>query len=248
MYSIDNKVRYQVINTESCKISNWIDNQVDLIKYVCGQCCKGSLIGYYGDDSYINCLRFIKSKEGYEEIVSYICDYKGIYGWVGYKKYVEVKHILIKDSFGRIVSLQDIDNVYYNHRNMRYEFIDISVYNNRKPWNKKKKLRERDNGYRSEPIAYSRKWRGGGYGRHIKYKNTLLLSSDPECKEYGIEGYRKRRVLNAWDIEPWEDSNRNWKNRKIKKQWMIHLSKKDKKVQKEIDMLGESVDEQKEAI
>lgn len=236
MYNIDGSIRYQVINTTTGKVSNWIDNQVELIRYITRENSKYPRFVNRDVDSHIRALEYVKSKEGYEEKIEYIYDYSSVYHC---KRVVIAKNILIKDNYGRIIGLRDLDNVYYNYRMQRYEFENPLIYSTYRPWNKNKKLREKDSGYRKEPVRFTGKIKGGSCYRRIKYKETLKLYNDLECKEYGIKGYRKRRVLDAWDIEAWEHGSKNWKeNRKVKRQWMIHLDKQEKSVKNEINMLG----------
>lgn len=235
MYNIDSRIRYKVTNTTTGKVSGWIDNQVDLIQYITRENNKYPKRFLDLDNSYVRALEYIKSKESYEEKVWYICDSSTDYRC---KEVILVKNILIKDNYGRIVGLNELNNVYYDHKEQRYNFNNSLIYYD-KPWNKKKKLREKDSGYRREPVRRTGKIKGGSGFRRISYKGTLKLVSDLECKEYGVKGYRTRKIVNAWDIEPWEYGSRSWKeNTKAKKQWMIHLDKQDKIIKNNIDMLG----------
>lgn len=55
--------------------------------------------------------------------------------------------------------------------------------------------------------------------RPIHYAGTLREKEDPESKAFGIEGYRSRRVLNAWDIEPIAVRYKSWKAEKKEHQF-----------------------------
>lgn len=236
MYNIDNTIRYKVFNTETGETSNWIDNQIDLVRTIEKMCSGHKRLTRRFSDSYITALTFIKGKEDEEYRVDYIASYCGMFY---YKRVLNVRNILIKDNYNRIIGVNNLKNVYYNNKTLRYEFINPLIYDLYKPWNKKKRLREKDSGYRSEPVRFTGKIKGGSCYRRIRYKNTLRLSQDIECKEYGIKGYRQRRVLDARDIEAFEKRSRSWKeNKKLKKQWMLHLDKKDKIVENQINMLG----------
>ena len=60
----------------------------------------------------------------------------------------------------------------------------------------------------------------------MRYKNTLVALENDQCNEYGVKGYRKRRVLDAWDIEPVDEPSKSWKkNFKVRRQWMIRKGK-----------------------
>lgn len=240
MYNIDNTIRYKVINVLNGKESDWFKDQKLLFKYMDSVNNKRSFCMSRNIESYREALERIKNTEGQEYIVKYTYDLR-----FHVIKHIFEKDILIKDNYGRIVCVYMIDNVYYNARDFRYDFINPLLYDTKyRKWNSKKRLREKDSGYRKEPVSGTGKIKGGSCYRRIRYKETLLAKDDLECSEYGIRGYRTRRVLNNWDIEAWEKGSKSWKeNKRVRKQWMIHLDKKDREVQKEIDMIGMNVEE-----
>jgi hypothetical protein len=75
--------------------------------------------------------------------------------------------------------------------------------------------------FRFDPIPYSGKYKGIGFGyRNIKTTQERKYSCDPEHKPY-IRGKRSFRNLpEAWDDIPAFPIKRSWKRTKKRKQWM----------------------------
>lgn len=58
-----------------------------------------------------------------------------------------------------------------------------------------------------------------GVCRKIHYVGTLREKEDPESREFGITGYRSRKAVNAWDVEPVATYYKSWKAEKKGRQW-----------------------------
>ena len=133
-----------------------------------------------------------------------------------HNRYYNIKNFPMKN-YNRFITPDKLNSLEYDYHNRYYNIKNFPMKN----YNRKKKLREKDSGYRKEPVSRTGKRRyHGRYGRRIHYKETWLLFEDDQCKEYGIKGYRPRRRLDAWDIESVEHCSRSWKDKKIRRQWM----------------------------
>lgn len=118
------------------------------------------------------------------------------------------------------IPLKNVPGIKYNYRT--FEYYLEPKYDYDVTYNRKKDLRQRDAGFRKDPVYATGRYYGR-YGRRIHYKGTHLAFTDPECEEYNIKGYRARRVLDNWDIEPCEECSKSWKkNTKARKQWAKH--------------------------
>lgn len=130
------------------------------------------------------------------------------------------KFLLVKDQYGRIVTPYSLETVGYDN-STGYFYLQPWMTEER-VWNPKKRLREKDNGYRKEPVSRTGRNLHRIYGRSIRYKDTQIARTDPECKEYRIEGYRARKVVDPWLIEPFREGSRSWKDTKCQRQYMRH--------------------------
>lgn len=131
--------------------------------------------------------------------------------------YSQNKPYCVESNQKGFVPVYNLPGVYYDHEKWRCE-LDISTFNT--PYLRKKNLREKDSGYRRDPVSLTGRRRIRVSLRDVSYKGTLLAYDNPDCKEYGIKGYRKRKVVYKWDLEPWRNQQRCWKSQgRRKKQW-----------------------------
>lgn len=123
------------------------------------------------------------------------------------------------------IPLKNVPGIKYDYRNYEYYLEQKYVYSD--TYNRNKALRQKDSGFRKDPVSWTGRYYGK-WGRKIHYKGTHLAYTDPECAEYNIKGYRTRRVLDNWDIEPYEKCSKSWKeNTKARKQWDKHKKPDD---------------------
>lgn len=198
MYYNDLRRRYKVTNAWTGMSSVWIWDEDILIKEL------KKLYGYISDKPFMFWWEVTLDKD-LRAVMLYAEDSD------------PERYLYIEDQFGRCVTPAELKTVYFDDEYGAYK--RTSSHN--LTYNRKKELREKGPGYRRDPVSGIHSTHGR-YFRQISYKNTLIASDDDQCKEYGIPGYRKRRVLDAWDIEPVHIPVRSWKeNYKVRKQWMI---------------------------
>lgn len=213
MYKIENITKYKVINTRTNSESRWCETEYKLLDELRHM----FKLEYNIYPSYSTALMAVKQNINdnnfwwfSEDDIHYI-----------YTKYdlseMQRRFLIIIDNYNRFIPPYKLSCMKFDYY---HNYYIVKKLPNRY-YNRKKKLKEKDSGYRREPVYRTgRKRHYGRYGRRIHYKETWLLSEDDQCKEYGIKGYRPRRRLDAWDIEPVEHRSRSWKDKKIRRQWM----------------------------
>lgn len=215
MYIIDNEIGYRVINVNNGRTSKWCLSESELFVEI-QKILAGELKKKYSMPSIVTAISAVKFHEN--DIGYYQIEYDD---WDRYQilPYANRRCLMIYDNFGRMIPPNKLESVYYDYAHKRYEVKNEGVVR----YNRKKQLRKRDNGYRKESVSGTSCRKSGGYRRKISYKGTQLLAENDQCKEAGIKGYRPNRVLDTWDIEPFQERKRCWKdNYKVRKQYMIH--------------------------
>lgn len=218
MIRLDNTMRYMAINVITGENTGWAEDIYDLHMRIAEMLSDGKFprLGRYRNDpkSYMD---RIKRKADMEPEPETFLVYKG-YPPVAYEE-TYYRSIRIMDSCGRTY--------------MPEAYADMVIHDIRlqKPFmcNRKKELRQKDSGYRSEPVSRTGKqmWMRK-YGRKMSYKHTLSAACDDQCMEYEIKPCREKTRLDAYDIEPFEHTDRCWKSsHKVKRQWMIHKAPTD---------------------
>lgn len=102
-----------------------------------------------------------------------------------------------------------------------------------KRWNYKshKWLRQKDSGYRREPVARTgmkrRRW---DFYRDIRFAQQLRELTIPEYREFTRKGVLEK-LPDPWMDEPVKHFEKNWKKQyKVRKQWMIHREGTKKRI------------------
>ncbi len=196
MFETDHKTRYLIINIYTGETSHWIESENVLCIKILEMAGKKS---YFLKDSKtaISSVKFNREEETYP------------------MEPIFLRKLMIFDNHGRMIPPHKLNFVFYDFFGHSYD-MRVPERN----WNRKKKLRKKDSGYRREPVAGTGRKQFHTYVRPIRYKNTILLSEDDQCKEYGIKPYKKK--IDKWDIEPFREYSKSWKdNTKRKRQWKI---------------------------
>ena len=213
MYYTNNVIKYKVINTITGEKSKWCETESELLNQLEYMFRRQN----HFSASFATVLSAVKQNKNDNNNWNFsIDDILHIYCNRNLRE-TNKRFLIITDNYNRFITPDKLNSLEYDYHNRYYNIKNFPMRN----YNRKKKLREKDSGYRKEPVSRTGKRRyHGRYGRRIHYKETWLLSEDDQCKEYGIKGYRPRRRLDAWDIEPVEHCSRSWKDKKIRRQWM----------------------------
>lgn len=215
MYYNNRKVMYRAENITTGEKTEYYENIIDLIRHMTKILDVRRYSWYMNNNpavSFKKVIGRIKNNRSlvpeYVERFYYDCDGKYVYSSY------ETRIIIVTDNFGRMYNAHDIKKIFDTES---YKIDLVSKYN------RKKKLKEKDSGYRKEPVSRTGICYRGSYGRSMRYKRTRIAAEDDQCMEYGIKPCRNKTVLDAYDIEPIEDYGKSWKkNHKVRKQWMIH--------------------------
>lgn len=197
MFETDHEIRYIICNVHTGEISHWLNSEDEL----CFEILKMVGARYYfftfRTKDAISSVKFNREEETYP------------------MEPIFLRKLMIFDNHGRMIPPHKLNFVFYDFFGHSYD-MRVPERN----WNRKKKLRKKDSGYRREPVAGTGRKQFHTYVRPIRYKNTILLSEDDQCKEYGIKPYKKK--IDKWDIEPFREYSKSWKdNTKRKRQWKI---------------------------
>lgn len=197
MFEIDHEIRYIIYNVYTGETSNWLKSEEEL----CFEILRMAGARYYFYTLFtprtkeaISSVKFNKEEETYP------------------KNPIFLRKLLIFDNHGRMIPPHKLDCVFYDFFGHSYD-INVPEQNS----NRKKKLREKDSGYRREPVTGTGKTQYLST-RPIRYKQTIRLAEDDQCKEYGIKPYKKK--IDKWAIEPFREYSKSWKdNTKRRRQW-----------------------------
>ena len=213
MYYTNNVIKYKVINTITGEKSKWCETESELLNQLEYMFRRQN----HFSASFATVLSAVKQNKNDNNNWNFsIDDILHIYCNRNLRE-TNKRFLIITDNYNRFITPDKLNSLEYDYHNRYYNIKNFPMKN----YNRKKKLREKDSGYRKEPVSRTGKRRyHGRYGRRIHYKETWLLFEDDQCKEYGIKGYRPRRRLDAWDIESVEHCSRSWKDKKIRRQWM----------------------------
>ena len=218
MIRLDNTMRYMAINVITGENTGWAEDIYDLHMRIAEMLSGGKYpkVARYRNDPK-NYMDQIKRRADMEPEAETFLVYKG-YPPVAYKE-MYYRSIRIVDSCGRTYMPEAYADMVIHDIHLQKPFM----------CNRKKELRQKDSGYRSEPVSRTGKqmWMRK-YGRKMSYKHTLSAACDDQCMEYEIKPCREKTRLNAYNIEPFEHADRCWKSScKVKRQWMIHKAPTD---------------------
>lgn len=137
-----------------------------------------------------------------------------------------VRYLAVYDSFGRMYTPEKVLEA------LEEESEKVMAETRYKSRNKM--LREKDSGFRREPVSYTGRNTYGcsrGWSRNISYKHTRIAAEENDYAEYGVRpAVRAKTVLDVWDIEPVRHVEKSWKkNSKAGKQWMVKAGSVDRK-------------------
>lgn len=126
------------------------------------------------------------------------------------------KPYIVYDAYGRIVDIRR-----YFNKGLK-PVVGVS-------WNQKKYLKEKDSGYRKEPVSHTGvRHKYYHYNRRINYKSVLTKLTIPEYKEY-TSPKELKRFNDIYIYETLRHVEKSWKSQyKCRKQWMIHSKEKTK--------------------
>lgn len=134
--------------------------------------------------------------------------------------------VAILDNYGRIYPMHKLDCLMYNAKIKDYQLV--KEYANVFRLNHASNFSYNGTEFRKGPVPNLRRYCGRSC-RKMQYKHTLnALSFDDEqkmwCREYRIK-IRTSTARQKWDIEPFEETDRSWKCKKIKKQYLKNKSR-----------------------
>lgn len=245
MYNIVNNVKYRVVNTFTGKATKWHNDAVVALDEILNTNVSMLANGYNRPTKLESILRFVKFSR--TDVSETTISYKPMYirEWEELEKYCPVtdikrelvlgtiyttvvkvaRFLIIEDDKGRIYGLNKVKGIEYNHRYNRYMLTDWE-YNKIDGAHSHRFYRLNKGTYvfRRGPVENIRCARGGGCGRRLSYKHTLVALDCDQCKEYRIK-VRTRTARNSWDLERFEGEHKSWKDyKKYKRQWMKHCA------------------------
>lgn len=201
MYCVNNRTMFRAVNYKHGWNTDWFPTQRELVEHL--------LRMYKWDWKPIEVLDRIKFCNTPE------VETHEVETWLDHFVTKE-RFIAIYDNWGQIYIPATMKNVYLDGHFRCYDFIDLGIYDlNRPPYVRQYR------GFRSEPVPHTgtKRHRYRGY-RSIQYKKVLLEKADDQCKEYGLRGFRGKRLLEDKYEWPERCSSRNWKDcTKRGRQW-----------------------------
>ena len=247
MYKIDNTVKFRIRDTYNDTLTGWHEDVLDALYEFKRSRVGGYLASYYDSLNVIVKYIMFNEYDTGEADVGYIYNYRihSIEKWLpityitplserdtrNSERYIRVRRFLqIECNDGKIYGAHKLPEFCYNYGNIIRTWVIKKDVLERFEREQRRKIEARRASYyrykfRCGSVEGIRCCRGGGYGRRISYKHTLLALQDDQCKEYGVK-VRTRTARDAYDIEPFEDIHMSWKDyKKNKRQWMKHFRK-----------------------
>lgn len=150
-------------------------------------------------------------------------EYYGYYS-ITWEHILSNKTYIVYDGLGRIVSPM---NMLAEIKAAAAKYY--AMYTSNSWWDKKHWSRTGAYVFRNGPVPWTACRRGGGYGRSWKtWFRNYRLDNIPEYSEFVRH---KAKVEDIWDVEPFHNRTKSWKDTvKCSKQWERHMKDESSRV------------------